>query len=509
MARTAKKEQNLTIDEKLDQALVPDVEQPYRIPKNWCWINLLNSFDNLTDSKRKVQQNNYLQKGRIAVVDQGQETIGGYTDDENMLFKGKLPIIVFGDHTRCIKYIDFPFAQGADGVKILSPKGFYIPKAFYYALQTVNIPNMGYRRHYPLFKDYCIPLLPFAEQKRIVERIESLFAKLDEAKEKVQSVVDGFEDRKAAILHKAFTGELTAKWRNKNQINKKQWMSKQLFAITENFDSKRIPLSKNERENLAKCYDYYGASGVIDQVDRYLFDGKYLLIGEDGANLVSRSTPIAFIAKGKFWVNNHAHVLSVKEEILMEFLCYYINSISLIPYVTGSAQPKMTQAKMNTIPIPVPTIDEQQEIINTLDGLFAEEKKAKEAAEQVRDQIDSMKKSILARAFRGELGTNDPNDEPAIELLKRVLVDDQIDNALPKTPRKRTIIPREIEAKISTGLERDIIKLFAKTDNRSISIDTIMAVSSKKFDILDTLRVLEKKGLIHKTNIGEYTRKKK
>ena len=265
------------------------------------------------------------------------------------------------------------------------------------------------------------PTSPFSEQQRIVNRIESLFTKLDEAKEKAQAVVDGFEDRKAAILHKAFTGELTGEWRKQNHIDNSKWEIKPLSSITYNHDSKRIPLSKEERANLDRKYDYYGASGVIDQVDRYLFDGKFLLIGEDGANLVTRSKPIAFIAEGQYWVNNHAHILSTTDEILMEFLCYYINSISLLPYVTGSAQPKMTQAKMNTIPIPVPTIKEQKEIVQVLNNLVDKMSQAMEAAEQVLDQIDAMKKSILARAFRGELGTNDPADESAEELLKRIL----------------------------------------------------------------------------------------
>ena len=123
--------------ETLASPFVPAEEQPYPIPENWCWIHLLDSFENHTDSKKKVQSKTYLENGELAVVDQGQELIGGYTDDENMTYSGKLPVIVFGDHTRCIKYIDFPFAQGADGVKVLLPKSFYDVRAFYFALQSI------------------------------------------------------------------------------------------------------------------------------------------------------------------------------------------------------------------------------------------------------------------------------------------------------------------------------------------------------------------------------------
>lgn len=141
----AKKKETLTPEERLQAVLVPDWEQPYKVPENWCWIHLLDSFENCTDSKKKIPQKEYLQDGKIAVVDQGQNLIGGYTNDREMIFAGNVPVIIFGDHTRCIKYIDFPFAQGADGIKVLKPKQFFNEKAFYYAFQTVIKSGHAYR----------------------------------------------------------------------------------------------------------------------------------------------------------------------------------------------------------------------------------------------------------------------------------------------------------------------------------------------------------------------------
>ena len=123
-------------------------------------------------------------------------------------------------------------------------------------------------------------------------------------------------------------------------------------------DSERVPVSVSERNKRAKIYDYYGASGIIDKIDDYLFDDELLLIGEDGANLLSRSTPIAFIAKGKYWVNNHAHVLDACCNLNLNYICYHINAISLAPYVTGTAQPKMNQENMNAIWIALPPLEE-------------------------------------------------------------------------------------------------------------------------------------------------------
>jgi type I restriction enzyme S subunit len=136
-------------------------------------------------------------------------------------------------------------------------------------------------------------------------------------------------------------------------------------------DNDRIPVSKEERNTRAKTYDYYGASGAIDKIDSYIFDKPLLLIGEDGANLISRSTPIAFIARGKYWVNNHAHVLDGITEKFLRYIEVYINAVDLKPYVTGTAQPKMNQAKMNSILVALPPEDEQNRIVAKVDELMA------------------------------------------------------------------------------------------------------------------------------------------
>ena len=149
------------------------------------------------------------------------------------------------------------------------------------------------------------------------------------------------------------------------------WCWVRFGEIMVNRDGERIPVSKEERETKAKVYDYYGASGIIDKIDGYLFDKPLLLIGEDGANLISRSSPIAYIARGKYWVNNHAHVLDGISEDFLQFIELHINAINLEKYVTGSAQPKMNQAKMNSIPIALPPLTEQRRIVAKVGQLMA------------------------------------------------------------------------------------------------------------------------------------------
>jgi type I restriction enzyme S subunit len=141
------------------------------------------------------------------------------------------------------------------------------------------------------------------------------------------------------------------------------WTWVRFGAASINRDGERIPVSSSDRESRRKLYDYYGASGVIDKIDDYLFDKTLLLIGEDGANLINRSTPIAFLAHGKYWVNNHAHVIDTTHPDLMEYLALFINAISLEPYITGTAQPKMNQAKLNSIVVALPPLAEQTRIV--------------------------------------------------------------------------------------------------------------------------------------------------
>lgn len=193
-----------------------------------------------------------------------------------------------------------------------------------------------------------------------------------------------------------------------------------------NRDSERIPVSVAHRKKLDKIYDYYGASGVIDKVDRYLFDKDLLLIGEDGANLLSRSTPIAFIARGKYWVNNHAHVLDATEHILLEYAELIINSMSLVPYVTGTAQPKLSQGMMNKIALPVAPIEEQKRIVDTVKAAFDMLDQIDELQKQYSSDLEILKSKIIDAGIQGKLTEQLPEDGTAGELLEQIEIQKNI-----------------------------------------------------------------------------------
>ncbi len=227
------------------------------------------------------------------------------------------------------------------------------------------------------------------------------------------------QHRIVAILDEAFDGIATAKDNaEKNLQNARAlfeshlqslftergegWVVTTLDKISTNLDSKRIPITKGVRKSGE--YPYYGASGIVDYVADYIFDGDTLLISEDGANLLARSTPIAFSVSGKYWVNNHAHILKFEDMATQRFIEFYLASIRLDEYITGAAQPKLNQKALNSIPIPIPVaVGEQAAIVSRIESLQGETQHLESIYQQKLTALDDLKKSLLHQAFSGQL----------------------------------------------------------------------------------------------------------
>ncbi|WP_283630976.1 restriction endonuclease subunit S [Shewanella baltica] len=147
------------------------------------------------------------------------------------------------------------------------------------------------------------------------------------------------------------------------------WPTKTISKVANFENNKRVPLKSLDRAKRQGQYPYYGASGVVDHIDDYVFNGNYLLISEDGENLRTRNTPIAFQARGKFWVNNHAHILSEKEEGILDYLEYYFSILNIGAYITGAVQPKLNKANLDKIEIPIPPKEERLKLNGILNNL--------------------------------------------------------------------------------------------------------------------------------------------
>ncbi|MFM2171521.1 MAG: hypothetical protein RI957_1750 [Verrucomicrobiota bacterium] len=236
---------------------------------------------------------------------------------------------------------------------------------------------------------YQIPLPPLAEQRRIVARIESLAAEIAEAKRL---------KNETKFATERFWKSLSLLARSSDAPVQR------LDDLAEFLDGRRIPLSESQRATRKGTFPYYGASGIIDWIDDFIFDEPLLLLSEDGANLINRSTPIAFIAEGKYWVNNHAHVLrpyASKADI--RFLAYALSDFDVSRFNFASAQAKLNQKNARTIEFPVPSVPEQRRIVAELDALQAQVGSLKLLQSETAAELDALLPAILDRAFKGEL----------------------------------------------------------------------------------------------------------
>ena len=240
-----------------------------------------------------------------------------------------------------------------------------------------------------LLYKYPIPVPPLEQQKQIVEILDKTFEAIEKAKINIEKNIQNTKELFDSRLNEIFSQKGDG------------WEEKKLNQISINLDNKRIPITKNKR--IEGEIPYYGASGIVDYVEGYIFDEDLLLVSEDGANLLARTYPISFGVSGKCWVNNHAHILKFENIINQKFVEYYLNSIKLDDYISGMAQPKLNQTKLNLIPIPYPNIEIQTVLIENIDKLSEQTKELERHYQQKLDNLEELKKSILEKAFSGEL----------------------------------------------------------------------------------------------------------
>ena len=456
MARTAKKETVLTPEEKLARALVPEAAQPYPVPENWCWTTVNFVAEVVTGGTPSKKNPEYYGNSfpffKPSDLDAGRNVFDAseYLSEEGRQVSRIIPaessaVCCIGSIGKC----GFLMREGTTNQQINSAIPKINPLYLYYYFLTESFVNELWSKASATTisivnktkMELCFFLLaPLPEQQRIVDRIESLFAKLDEAKEKAQAVVDGFEDRKAAILHKAFTGEITEKWREKNNVPLSTWKTVIMQDVCEKITCGKTPkefIQPNGEIPYLKVYNIVENEVAFESNPQFIpakihygtLASSILKPNDVIMNIVGPPLRKIAIVPNTYeeWNMNQAIVrFRPKAAISSRFLYYSLlnpetldDVINATRGVVGQANISVSQSRNLTISLPCK--EEQMEIVKILDKITKQESAAKEAAEQVIDQIDTMKKAILARAFRGELGTNDPADESAEELLKKVV----------------------------------------------------------------------------------------
>lgn len=455
-----------------------ELDAPYELPEGWKWVRLEDVADIImgqSPSGDSISENTSDTPFIGGASDMGGELprITRYTnsptkmsakDDVIVCIRATLGRPIFSDGIYCL-------GRGVAGIRSKSLSKKYIKYVFLNFEQYLYDNATG--STFLQVSSDSLKIMPFplpptiAEQQRIVNRIESMFSKLDEAKEKAQSVVDSFETRKAAILHQAFTGELTAKWRNENGVKSDEieTMLSKLFLIRDkmiekkeiqrpkikdNFDTNFVKnlfsewkvvklgsiafvtkLAGFEYTKYIKLEETGDIPAIRAQNVRkgYLDESNLLYISKETSEFLQRSALtkksvlVTFIGAGigdvcVFDKDRRYHLApnvakvepfnSDKDEYIdVNYILYYLLSHfgqhEIFKDMKATAQPSLSMETIRDITIPIPTIGEQKEIVRILDTVLEKERTAREAAEKVLEQIDLLKKSILARAFRGDL----------------------------------------------------------------------------------------------------------
>lgn len=460
-----KKKTALTIEERLQQALVPAEEQPYEVPENWVWVRLGSLAQDMADGPfgSNLKTEHYTNNKEVRIIQLSNIGENGWREDNKkyttfehakVIARSKVEagdiviakMMPAGRAIICPSY-EQQYVLSSDAVKFVPNslvdnnfccKG--INSHFFQTLVQENTQGITRARtSIKKLKGYPFPLPPLSEQQRIVERIEELFAKLDEAKERLQEVADSFAVRKAAILHNAFTGELTKQWRRENGVSDESWEEKKLGEVgfwlgggtpstsrEEYWENGNILWITSKDMKSAVIEDTLmkvNEIGVKNSSANYIEKPALLVVMRSG--ILRRTFPVAMVKK-PFTVNQDLKAI-IPDKDDLEFLYWMLLSneqrILDTCMKNGTTVESINSNALKDLTFKCPTLPEQHEIVRLIDDLLARERSAQQAAEQALASIDLMKKSILARAFRGELGTNKASEASALELLKQVLAE--------------------------------------------------------------------------------------
>lgn len=445
-----KKKTALTIEERLQQALVPAEEQPYEVPENWVWVRLesVASWGSGGTPSRKHEE---YYNGDILWIKTGELNNGWIYDTEEKITDEGLKkssaklfppysvlIAMYGATIGKVAILGVPATTNQACACAVCNQSLLYMYLFYYCISQKNVfiekgkggaqPNISQI----ILKQHPIPLPPLSEQQRIVERIEELFAKLDEAKERLQEVAESFAVRKAAILHKAFTGEL---------IGKKIEQLVPLESLVDLIKIGPFGSALHESDYIENGIPLVNPKHIVQQhivpqskisiseekaeeLSSYRLKANDIVLGRRGE--MGRCAPVS--AREENWIcGTGSMIIRLKEEYDARLYSLILGSQATVTYLensaVGSTLKNLNEKIVRKIPVPQFDIEEQHEIVRLIDDLLARERAAQQATEQALASIDLMKKSILARAFRGELGTNKASEASALELLKQVLAE--------------------------------------------------------------------------------------
>ncbi|WP_445955457.1 restriction endonuclease subunit S [Yeosuana sp.] len=386
-----------------------------KLPKDWKAVRLNEICDKVSLNKIKIKQKQYLSEGKYPVIDQGQGLIGGYFNDEKLIVPKEPPYIIFGDHTKIKKFINFKFIPGADGVKVLKPKKNIDPKFLFYSLFTIKIEDKGYARHFQLLEKELFPLPPPETQQAIVSKIEELFSDLDKGIEDLKNAQQQLKTYRQSVLKWAFEGKLT-NVNVKDGVLPKGWKTEELGNLSEMRLGKMLDKNKNKGNfhyYLRNISVRWGAFD-LDNLSQMRFEEseeeKYELLENDLVICEGGEPGRCAIWKKEFpkmKIQKALHRVRVKNNLFVKFLYHFMfysgNTGLLEKYFTGTTIKHLTGNGLKKVCIPLPLVNEQHQIVQEIESRLSVADKMEESINQSLQQAEALRQSILKKAFSGEL----------------------------------------------------------------------------------------------------------
>jgi hypothetical protein len=403
-----------------------------RLPLGWAWFPFDRVFRDVTHSTRKLPTKDYKAEGAFPIVDQGEIAIPGYTDREDMLQPAPPPYVVFGDHTRCVKFVETPFVQGADGVKVLVPRGNIAPAYAASLVKTIDLPDKGYSRHMKFLRASYFPVCPLREQRRIVAKLDALTARTASARAELDRVPALAARYKQEVLAAAFRGDLTADWRSSN--GRPSPRRERLGAVAKDFaygsSTKSQPfgavpvLRMGNIQDGRLRWDDLTFTSDPSEIRKYTLSAGDVLFNRTNSPALVGKTALFQGERDAIFAGYLIRVRCTKR-LRPDYLTHALNSPVGRDYCWSVKTDGVSQSNINTKKLAeftflLPEPDEQAEVVRLIDvGLIEIDRLAAEAA-AARRLLDRLDQAILAKAFRGELVPQDPADEPASVLLDRI-----------------------------------------------------------------------------------------
>lgn len=436
------------------------------LPQGWASIAVDQAVESEGSSNRKLKSKDALECGRFPVIDQGQNDISGYSDDESLVVKASelSPVILFGDHTRLLKKITQPFVPGADGTKLFRAKSFWDTRFVYQMLRAIKLPDKGYARHYQYLRSSVLPLPPLPEQKRIADKLDAVLARVDACRDRLDNIPVILKRFRQSVLAAAASGKLTEDWRNQPSENMRS------VEVTNPYSHTIVAPESWSRTSFGEVCSLIGGSqppkstfvsGESEDVVRliqirdYKSDKFKVFIPRKLARRFCNKTevmigrygpPIFQILRGLEGAYNVALMKAEPkiDELELDYLFYWLKGDTLLRYVESGSertagQDGIRKELLNVYPFFLPPKNEQAEIVRRVEALFAYADRLEVRYAAASQQVEKLTPATLAKAFRGELVSQDPNDEPASVLLERIKSARVVDAIKPKRARKLAV----------------------------------------------------------------------